>query len=273
MLNAFSDFWFSANSFFWLSLAMSSLLGFLLGYVANVLSGLHSTRFKEWIAGGHLRGLLRLGGDEVIVVVPHQASPSNRRLPQVAVEDVLALRNVFEILVELGIRHPRIRHPENLAEPDLKRNIISIGGSFRNSFTKAILERPVNGDILAFVPSSVDPTQVELKRGNTMSYTSPSYHGTPSDQPRARSKDIAFILRRPNPKNESCSVVLLAGIRGIGTWGASDHLRKQAKRLAARVRRDQEGAAQHGFLAVIEVEYENFDIVQSKVKDVTSVDG
>jgi hypothetical protein len=128
----------------------------------------------------------------------------------------------------------------------------------------------VNGDILAFVRSSVDPNQIELKRGNTMTYTSPSYHGTP-DEPRARSKDVAFILRRPNPKNDACSVVVLAGIRGIGTWGAADHLRKYAKRLAARVRRDQEGAAEHGFLAVIEVEYENFDIVQSRVKDVTSV--
>jgi hypothetical protein len=273
MLNVVSEFWSSANAFYWISLIISSLIGFLFGYAANVLSGPHSARFKEWIAGGHLRGLLRLGGDEVIIVVPHQTAPSDRRLPQVAVEDVLALRNVFEILAELGIRHPRIRHPENLVEPDLKRNIISIGGSSRNSFTKAILELTVSGDVLAFTQSSIEPTQIELKRGNTMTYASPSYHGTPSDQPRARSKDVAFILRRPNPKNKSCSVIILAGIRGIGTWGASDHLRKHAKALAARVRRDQEGAAKHGFLAVVEAEYENFDIVQSRVKDITSVVG
>ncbi len=66
-------------------------------------------------------------------------------------------------------------------------------------------------------------------------------------------------------------MVVFAGIRGIGTWGASDHLRKYAKKLSARVAKDQGDAIKQGFLAVIAADYENFDIVQTKVKDVSTV--
>lgn len=267
-MNTLSNFWAQANSFFWIGLCIS----FVFGYATNILSGPHSKRFREWIEGRYFRTLLRLGRDEVIVVLPHQPAQGTRRLPQVAVEDVLALRNVLEVLAELGINHPRIRHAENLVEPDLKRNIITIGGSNRNTFTREILTHPVNGDLLSFVQSSNGSNQVELKRGNDTTYTSPSYVGAPSDEPKAPSRDIAIILRRPNPKNESCSIVVLAGIRGIGTWGACDHLRKHAKSLAARVKKDHANAVEHGFLAVIDVDYENFDIIRSRVKDVTSID-
>ena len=266
-MNPFLEFWKETNAFYWVGIPIS----FLVGYFANIISAPRSKWYLEWISGRHLRTLLRLGRNEVIVVVPHQSISSNRRLPQVAVEDVLALRNVFEVLSELGIKHPKIRHPENLSDSDLKRNIISIGGSNRNSFTKKVLEFPVNGDLLSFATSPTAADQIEFKRGNSMTYTSPSYIGTPEDQPKARSSDIAFILRRPNPKNELCSVVILAGIRGIGTWGASDHLRKHAKKLSARVAKDQDNAIKQGFLAVITADYENFDIVQTKVKDVSTV--
>ena len=143
--------------------------------------------------------------------------------------------------------------------------------SIRNSFTKKVLKLPVNGDLLSFATSPTAVDQIELKRGNTITYTSPSYIDPPEDKPQARRGDIAFILRRPIPKNELCSVVVFAGVRRIGTWGASDHLRKYAKKLSARVAKDQGNAIKQGFLAVIAADYENFDIVQTKVKDVSTV--
>jgi hypothetical protein len=263
-VNPFSNFW---STLFWL---VTLVLGFLLGYVANVLSAPRSKWYLEWRTGRHLRTLLRFGGGEVIIVIPHQLPSGTRRLPQMAIEDVLALRNVFDVLSDLGIKHPKIRHPEILTEPDLKQNIISIGGSNRNGFTGKILELPVNGDLLAFAKCPTEAAQVELRRGSSLTYTSPSYLGTKED-PRAPSRDIAFILRRPNPKNDKCSVIVLAGIRGIGTWGASDHLRKQARKLSARIAKNPGNAVEDGFLAVLDVEYENFDVVKTKVKDITTV--
>lgn len=270
-MTTLSEFWASANTFFWISLAISSVTSLALGYLASVLSAPHARRFTDRVEGRAVRDLLRLNGADVIVVVPHQPGPQNRRLPQLAIEDVLALRNVFDILAEVGIKHPKIRHPENLSDTDLKKDIISIGGSSRNVFTAEVLKAPVNGDILEFVQSSTHDGQIELRRGTTTVYHSPSYTEPPSEQPRAPSKDVAFILRRPNPKNETASVLLLAGIRGIGTWGASDHLRKHSKALAERVARDQGRAMHHGFIALLEVEYENFDIARTKVKDIASI--
>jgi hypothetical protein len=262
-----NPFWDFRSGFYWV---VGLLVSFVLGFLANVLSAPRSKWYLEWIAGRHLRSVLRLGDDEVIIVIPHQSPSGTRRLPQMAVEDVLALRNVFDVLSQLGIKHPKIRHPENLVDPDLKRNIISIGGSSRNVFTRKILELPVNGDLLEFANSATAPDQVELRRGSSMTYTSPSYSGMIKG-PRAPSRDIAIILRRPNPKNETCSVIIVAGIRGIGTWGASDHLRKQAKKLSARIAKNPGKAVKDGFLAVIEVAYDNFDVVQTKIKDVTTV--
>lgn len=270
-MKAIADFWATANAFFWINLAISSVLGFVLGYIASVLAGPHTKRFTERVEGGAVRDLLKLNGSDVLIVVPHQPGPNTRCRPQFAVEDVLAVRNVFDVLAEIGIKNPKIRHPENLDESDLKKNIVSIGGSLRNSFTAEVLRAPINGDILDFVRSPAHLDQVELHRGPTTVYHSPSYTEPTSDQPRAASKDIAFILRRPNPKNESKSVLVLAGIRGTGTWGASDHLRKHARTLAERVARDQGGAMTHGFLALLDVEYANFDISRTKVKDIASI--
>ncbi|MBQ0935921.1 hypothetical protein [Ideonella paludis] len=270
-MNALADFWASANAFFWIGLLVSSIVGFALGYLASVLAGPHTKRFTERVEGGAVRDLLQLNGADVIIVVPHQPGPHSRRLPQLAVEDVLALRNIFDVLAEIGIKNPKIRHPENLDDSDFKKNIITIGGSIRNAFTAEVLRWPVNGDILEFVRSSIHPNQVELHRGPTTVYHSPSYDEATSDQPRATSKDVALILRRPNPRSETKSVLVVAGIRGTGTWGASDYLRKHARALAERVSRDQGGAMAHGFLALLEVEYQNFDISRTKVKDVASI--
>lgn len=158
-----------------------------------------------------------------------------------------------------------------MAEPDKKRNIITIGGSQTNAFTEEILQLPLADGQLAFVPSDTQSPQLVLKRGDSITYTSPSYLNIGTDNAGAKSSDIGFILRRPNPKNPSCSVVVLAGIRGVGTWGASDHLRKNAKKLFARVKKDDSNAIDHGFLAILDAEYEKFDITHTRVKDISSV--
>lgn len=252
-----------ANAAFWVGIFIS----FLLGYLTNVVSGPHQKRYMDWVGSQPIRRVLGLGNDDVIVVIPHRRTDGNRKLPTVAVEDVLALRNVFELLAEVGIRKPKIRHPENLAEPDRKKNIITIGGSTRNEFTKYILSYPVNADEIKFSPSVRDPDQTELKRGSTAAYLSPSYSSSQTEGVTGRTQDMAVLLRRPNPRNASNSVVVIAGIRGIGTWGASDCLRKQAEALAHNLKSNGNSRLPAGFLALVEVDYENFDILRTRVKD------
>lgn len=46
--------------------------------------------------------------------------------------------------------------------------------------------------------------------------------------------DIAMIVKASNPYNPSAKVIIVAGIRGIGTWGAARFLREQAGDIARR---------------------------------------
>ncbi|MEW8632246.1 MAG: hypothetical protein AB2591_19790 [Candidatus Thiodiazotropha sp.] len=255
-----------------LSLVISVIGSFLIGYLASLLSGFHMPWLRKYVSGRYFRKLLKLGAGSIVVVYRHQNPAIERKLPPVALEDVMALRNVLSILSEMGIRKPKIRHPEAMEDSDYKGNIISIGGSVRNSLTKEILNEPVNGDCLDFISNDDDDGNIVFKRGENMIYTSPSYKMEDTDAPDAPLDDLAIILRRPNPKNESCSVIVLAGVRGIGTWGASDHLRKYASQLYRRIRKDPEGALSKGFLAVLDVKYEKFDIRKSRIKDITSVE-
>lgn len=262
-----SDYFTIGNTLYGLSV-VASYVG---GYLTNVLSGPHTESFKGWVQSGDLRKLLQLGREEVIIVLPHQTESKSRELPQIAVEDALALKNVFEILGDIGVKHPKIRHPSNLSESDRKRNIISIGGSMTNSFTAEVLELPLADGKLDFKRSETHPDQVVLKRGDSITYTSPSYASPRPVNAQDKIPDIGFILRRPNPRNPVSTILVLAGIRGRGTWGASDHLRKNAKKLHARVKKDGENALDRGFLAVLDVDYENFDITRTRIKDISSV--
>ena len=114
-MNPILEFFKETNALFWIGIPVS----FLVGYLANIFSAPRSKWYLDWISGRHFRTLLRLGRNEVIVVIPHQNISGDRRLPQVAVEDVLALRNVFEVFScffkkftgPVGLRPARFRGP------------------------------------------------------------------------------------------------------------------------------------------------------------------
>jgi hypothetical protein len=236
---------------------ISNLVAFILGYIANILASPHASRFRDWINNGPIREVLKLGQDDVVVVVPLHKVEQGRSLPYVAVEDVYALRNIFALLTEMHIQ-PKIRDPEHI-EDVLTKNIISIGGPKRNSFTKVVLSDVKN---IEFVDDQTTG-ETQIRRGPGTRLVSGSY-STPQGQ---KSGDMALLLRKQNPKNESNVVIVIAGIRGIGTWGASDYLRKHSRALARRL---EEKHKHIGFLADIEVEYENLDI-RAKLRTVDTV--
>lgn len=236
----------------WVQLILTNLVSvivsFIVGYMTNVLAGPHTRRFTDWINTGPIRKVLQLGPSDVVVVIPLHKIENGRRLPYVAVEDVYALRNVLALLAKMGRTIPSIRDPEHL-DGVVTKNLITIGGPNRNSFTKYILSAQ---EKIKFVDDQVTG-HTEIHRGTGTRHTSASYSKPEGEQ----SSDMAVLLRCQNPKNESNVVIVIAGIRGIGTWGASDYLRKEAEALAGELDERQKHT---GFLAEIAVDYEKLDI-------------
>lgn len=245
----------------------------LLALVVGFAVGLFVARrgwYDKFVINRPLRRVLNLGPGDVRLIIVHHPVGTNRFLPNVALEDVVAQKNVLEVLSELEFEVPKIFHPENLSELDQKMNLISIGGPIRNEFTRRILSNAL-GDLVQFVPSAQVPDQVEIRLGKGQVYQSASYTDPVRNGVKSRNRDTALLLRMPNPFNAANAVVVIAGIRGLGTWGASDCLRKSAKALAREL--DKKVARpKAGFLAIIEVEYENFDIRYTTVKEVAGIE-
>ena len=48
--------------------------------------------------------------------------------------------------------------------------------------------------------------------------------------------DVAMVIKVPNPHNPRATIFIVAGVRGIGTWGAAYHLRENAKAISKRTK-------------------------------------
>jgi hypothetical protein len=225
----------------------------------------HSNWFKDFLGNPELRRLLHFGTDDVVIVVPQEHSDKRRALPQMAIEDVFALRNVLEALASIGIKHPKLRSPDEVTDADLRMNVICIGGPLKSRTTKTVLEELRGAEKISCRRKRADRT-VEIIR-NGRAFVSPSFSELRAGRVTRSSKvhDIAVLIREPNPRNPASVVVVLAGVRGIGTWGACDFLRKNVAQLTRLISTDTGDAL--GVCALLDVEYKNLDILSTKLRD------
>jgi hypothetical protein len=220
--------------------SLSNIFSFIVGFVTSLLASYMYAYLQRRTGSRYLRALFSFGKGEVLLVVPHRARESSSIMPRVAIEDVFAMRNVIEILGHLGISN-KIRDPERLSDKDKQRNIVTFGGEKVNEFTAEILKKLPPGESFSF---KSDPTNADrhfIQRGATTTYISQSFDVSDDIGPHEERKDIALVLKNKNPNNPGSIVVVIAGIRGIGTWGASDHLRKKAEEIYRKKR------AGHGY--------------------------
>jgi hypothetical protein len=78
-----------------------------------------------------------------------------------------------------------------------------------------------------------------------------------------RFDDVALILRVRNPWNARNKILCLAGVRGIGTWGAGEFVKKMWPLLLQNLR----GPSSADFWAIVGIRYENMDITKFSVFD------
>ena len=91
-----------------------------------------------------------------------------------------------------------------------------------------------------------------------------------SELPTKVYEDYAVVAKVTNPWNDKAKVVWVAGIRGIGTWGAAECIKKEWLQIYDKL---PEGRKSHDFSALVRVEYDNSDIRHTEVRRVELLKG
>lgn len=78
--------------------------------------------------------------------------------------------------------------------------------------------------------------------------------------------DVAVVTKVTNPWNSFNRVFILQGVRGIGTWGAGEFVKKHWKQLSARLS-DKSG----DFSVLVKIHYESCDIVHSEIHNLFEI--
>lgn len=224
--------------------------------------------------GAILAGLER---PNLFVFPPRESAKSAIGLPSVSVEDFLAMNNIISAF--LRAKQPPPDHvrstPRLTGKEKLDHNLILICSSKSNSVTKEALDQlrsTLSPRVADCVPSfeeiaGTEELQIRWKGGT---YQSPSYRQTGSER-----TDFAIIVKATSPWAPQRHILIVAGIRGIGTWGAAEFLKKSWEPLYERKGSDRLcGTTKRGdFAALVRVRYKDLDIKPVQLIDFADLDG
>ena len=230
---------------------------------------------RWWKSRGH--GALFAGlGEPTLFVFPPRPGPG-KLLPQTAIEDFLAINNIISAYIRIGMEPPhkmRDHHHFSPSSDGKNNNLILICSSKSNNITEQAINqlRGRNSrwaDLIPYfesVPGKPDRIQIKWNQGT---WESPSY-----EQTGPRLDDVAIIIKARNPWAEQHKILIVAGIRGIGTWGAAEKLKKwwediYEKKGSSRRR----GTSKQGeFAAIVRIHYEDHDIKDATLIDMVDLD-
>lgn len=208
--------------------------------------------------GARLRELLGFASDQdVVFVLPTLLAGSPKR-QAVAIEDVHAIEALSKALLA-GDQQPKpnveIEFADDLYFLDdlaaVNRHLVSICSTRRNTFTRSVLSHPTTRVRFSCHFSEVTEAGRARKQGRFVSLGRRTYWSL-DDNP---DNDFALIARVPNPWILTRSVVVvLAGTRGVGTWGAGEYLRRSSAELLEQTNGKD-------FVAVVEVRLEEGRVI------------
>jgi hypothetical protein len=208
-------------------------------------------------------------------VFPHREEIAEAILPRTSTEDFLAMNNFISALLNIGwSRKIGVRDTSRVTEADKKRNLVIICSTKSNSLA-AIFQSALE---------KLSPEAFSFKQGNQhrwhicdrdgATYQSKSWGQEEGyrdrridhrDLPSQSYEDYAVITESVNPWNEATKVLWVAGIRGIGTWGAAECIKKEWKQIYDQLPRE---ARDYDFSALLRIEYDNCDITSIDVRRV-----
>ena len=254
---------------------MEHLVAVFIGISSTVFSaaiiGFAAFSWRNWRARhAPLRDLFSFDRHlQAVCVIPANL-PMETTVTSVATEDMLAVNYIERALALINFPEDQfvIRGVHQFAQhnrDEKLNNLILVAGPTKNAVLQEVLEKLAEADVVkcGFRASDGDSDRLELFFGDA-TIKSPSYDQEDEmrqhrvDVSSATLEDYALVLKARSPWNSKATVLAVAGIRAIGTWGAAKHLRQSASEI-----RDKVG--DHDFALVVKVRYANWKIVSTEL--------
>ena len=253
--------------------------GFALSIVAALIGAAIQRVFSKRGEMRPLNQLLNFGNDDLLFVFPHREEIHKSILPRTSTEDFIAMNNVISALIKIGWRRKiSVRDPSRLSPADKKKNLVAICSPKSNEFSKQFQSKLEETGLRFFrFVRKKDSEEWQITEGDAV-YSSESYNQEKQyiqegclrhDLPSKSFDDYAVITKKKNPWNDRNKVVMVAGIRGVGTWGAAECLKKEWSQIYDRLEKGQKDA---DFSALVRIRYDNCDITSIDVRNVIPFD-
>lgn len=252
--------------------------GFLLSIGAGLV-GAHLQRVIDRRAERRpLSQLLNFGPENLLVVFPPRDESPEAILPRTSTEDFLAMNNFISALLNMGwSRKVGVRDTTRLTEADKRRNLVVICSPKSNTFAGTLQKELKRLYPNAFTFVSGQEVCIRDRDGadiHSKSYKQIKDHlaagVAKSELPSKAYEDYAVVAKVTSPWNDRAKVVWVAGIRGIGTWGAAECIKKEWQQIYDKL---PDGRKEHDFSALVRVEYDNSDIKLVEVRRVELLTG
>lgn len=251
--------------------------GFLLSIVGALIGAWAQRIFDRHGERRPLNKLLNFGKDDLLFIFPHRKEINEGILPRTSTEDFMAMNNFISALIKIGwARGTGVRDADRVKPHDKKRNLVIICSPRSNDFAVEFQKVMKAQELRAFFFTETPEGRTcisDPRDADRPPYSSPSWGQEEEylrsgvsrpDLPSKSFRDYAIITKVSSPWNEKTKVVWVAGIRGIGTWGAAECVKKRWQQIYSRLPDD---AKDSDFSALIKVQYNNCDITSTEVQD------
>jgi len=186
---------------------------------------------------------------KVVFVFPGRlGGPGNKGLIQnarISFEDMLAANYLQRCLSLAGWSPEMVEMREDRAflanSQDAEDNLVILCSPKSNSVTEQLLRKvdERHGLKWSFEKKPNDEMEIHTNGGHWESATYAQAASITAAGGRVADgalDDVAMIVKAANPHNAAASIFIVAGVRGIGTWGAAYYLRQNAQSLSARTK-------------------------------------
>jgi hypothetical protein len=252
---------------------MHIVLTFILSVGASIIGTVIYLRLSEHRKNQPLNRILNFGpDDELIFVFTHRDHVPESILPRTSTEDFMAMNNFISALIKVGWKKKiAVRDTLRLTEQDKQKNLVLICSAKSNIVTKEVQDMLLENKIRCYFNAQKPNTNQwhikDLVMGNFPSKTYNEIHdyldsgGEPHELASQELNDVAVITKVTNPWNAINKIFIVAGVRGIGTWGAAECIKKEWRDIYDTLPKNKSS----DFSALVTIKYKNCDILSSKL--------